>query len=100
MKIALILGTRPEIIKMSPIIQECQRQQLEYLVIHTGQHYSYEMDRVFFENFNLPSPKYNLNVGSGTHAEERSSHVTTSCRFAPSWFRLLRPQYPLGKRCR
>lgn len=35
---------------------------------HTGQHYSYEMDKVFFEELELPQPKYNLDVGSGTHA--------------------------------
>ena len=70
MKIAIIVGTRPEIIKMSPIIRECQRQELDFLILHTGQHYSYEMDRVFFENLNLPDPKYNLDVGSGSHGEQ------------------------------
>ncbi|MFC1908880.1 non-hydrolyzing UDP-N-acetylglucosamine 2-epimerase [Chloroflexota bacterium] len=70
MKIALIIGTRPEIIKMSPIIRECQGQCLDYFILHTGQHYSYEMDRIFFDELNLPHPKYNLNIGSGSHAEE------------------------------
>jgi len=70
MRIAIILGTRPEIIKLSPIIQECQRQNLDYFILHTGQHYSYEMDRLFFEELALPQPKYELNVGSGSHAEE------------------------------
>jgi len=69
-KAAIILGTRPEIIKMSPIIRELEYQELDYFILHTGQHYSYSMDRVFFEELNLPEPKYNLNVGSGTHAEE------------------------------
>jgi UDP-N-acetylglucosamine 2-epimerase (non-hydrolysing) len=68
--IAIILGTRPEIIKMSPIIRECERQSLEYFILHTGQHYSYEMDRTFFEQLELPEPKYNLDVGSGTHADQ------------------------------
>ncbi len=72
MRIAIILGTRPEIIKMSPIIRELQRRNLDFLVIHTGQHYSYNMDRVFFEQLNLPEPKNNLDVGSGTHAEQTS----------------------------
>ena len=70
MKIAIILGTRPEIIKLSPIIRECQNQNLNYFILHTGQHYSYEMDRIFFEELELPLPEYNLNVGSGSHAEE------------------------------
>lgn len=68
--IAIILGTRPEIIKMSPVIRECERRGIDYFILHTGQHYSYKMDRIFFEELELPQPKYNLNVGSGTHAEQ------------------------------
>jgi UDP-N-acetylglucosamine 2-epimerase (non-hydrolysing) len=67
MKFCIVLGTRPEIIKMSPIIRECLRRDLDYFIIHTGQHYSYDMDRIFFENLKLPDPKYNLDVGSGSH---------------------------------
>lgn len=70
MKLSIIVGTRPEIIKMSPIIRECSRLNLEYVLLHTGQHYSYAMDRVFFEQLELPQPQYNLNVGSGSHAEQ------------------------------
>jgi UDP-N-acetylglucosamine 2-epimerase (non-hydrolysing) len=70
MKIAIIVGTRPEIIKMSPIIRECCRLNLDYVLVHTGQHYSYAMDGVFFEQLALPQPQYNLNVGSGSHAEQ------------------------------
>jgi UDP-N-acetylglucosamine 2-epimerase (non-hydrolysing) len=70
MKIAIVLGTRPEIIKMSPVIGQCVARNLEHFVIHTGQHYSYNMDRVFFEQLKLRDPKYNLEVGSGTHAEQ------------------------------
>lgn len=70
MKTTIILGTRPEIIKMSPVIRECQRKGLDYFILHSGQHYSYNLDRVFFEQLELPEPKYNLEVGSGSHAEE------------------------------
>lgn len=70
LKIAVVLGTRPEIIKMAPIIRECKRRGLDYFVLHTGQHYSYEMDRVFFEELELPLPEHNLDAGSGTHAEQ------------------------------
>jgi UDP-N-acetylglucosamine 2-epimerase (non-hydrolysing) len=69
-KISIILGTRPEIIKMSPIVREAEKEGLEFFILHTGQHYSYNMDQVFFEQLKLPQPKYNLKVGSGTHAEE------------------------------
>ncbi|SES77407.1 UDP-N-acetylglucosamine 2-epimerase (non-hydrolysing) [Methanococcoides vulcani] len=70
MKVAIVLGTRPEIIKMSPIIRECEKQGLDYYILHTGQHYSHEMDRVFFEDLELPQPTYNLDVGSGMHGEQ------------------------------
>ena len=64
MKIAIIVGTRPEIIKFSPIIRICEKNKIDYFVIHTGQHYSYEMDKIFFEQLKLPQPKYNLNIRS------------------------------------
>jgi UDP-N-acetylglucosamine 2-epimerase (non-hydrolysing) len=70
MKISIILGTRPEIIKFSPIIRECERLNLNYFILHTGQHYSYNMDKIFFEQLHLPEAKHNLEVGSGTHAEQ------------------------------
>jgi len=70
LKIAIILGTRPEIIKMSPVIRECERRGLDYYILHTGQHYSYEMDRIFFEQLQLPAAKYNLDVGSGLHGAQ------------------------------
>lgn len=70
MKISIILGTRPEIIKMSPIIRECENQHLDYYILHTGQHYSFEMDKVFFNELKLPLPKYNLDVGSGPHGKQ------------------------------
>ena len=63
MKIGLIFGTRPEIIKMAPVIRECEKRKLDYFIIHTNQHYSYEMDKIFFDELNLPQPKYNLNCG-------------------------------------
>lgn len=70
MKIAIVLGTRPEIIKISPLIRECEKQCLNYFILHTGQHYSYNLDKIFFEELELPEAKYNLDVGSGSHAEE------------------------------
>jgi len=58
------LETRPELIKMAPVIKECERNNLNYFILHTGQHYSYEMYKVFFEELNLPKPKYNLEKNS------------------------------------
>ncbi len=70
MTIAIILGTRPEIIKMAPIIRECEHRALDYFVLHTGQHYSHQMDCIFFEQLELPVARYNLDVGSASHAEQ------------------------------
>lgn len=76
MKLAIILGTRPEIIKMSPIIRECIEKRIDFYILHTGQHYSYNMDRLFFEELNLPEVKYNLDVGSGLHGEQTAKMIT------------------------
>ena len=70
LKISITIGTRPEIIKMSPVIRECERLGLDYFILHAGQHYSYNMDRVFFEQLELPEARYNLDVGSGTHGKQ------------------------------
>jgi len=70
MLICNILGTRPEIVKMSPILRACADMGIDNYSIHTGQHYSYEMDRIFFEELDLPDCKYNLNVGSGSHGSQ------------------------------
>lgn len=68
-KIGIIIGTRPEIIKMSPIIRECKKRGLNYFIIHSNQHYSEKLDTIFFKELNLPKPKYNLSIGSGKHGE-------------------------------
>jgi UDP-N-acetylglucosamine 2-epimerase (non-hydrolysing) len=68
--IAVVFGTRPEIIKLSPIIRRFVAKDIPFILIHSNQHYSYSMDRVFFEELLLPEPNFNLNVGSGGHAEQ------------------------------
>jgi UDP-N-acetylglucosamine 2-epimerase (non-hydrolysing) len=70
MKIAVIVGTRPEIIKMAPVVRALENNKANYFILHTGQHYSYNLDRVFFEQLRLQDAKYNLEVGSGSHAEQ------------------------------
>lgn len=65
-----VLGTRPEIIKLAPVIRECERRDVVYSVIHTGQHYSDELDSVFFDQLELPTPDYNLRVGSKSHGKQ------------------------------
>jgi UDP-N-acetylglucosamine 2-epimerase (non-hydrolysing) len=72
MKIITILGTRPEIIKLSPLIPLLDRE-FNHKIIHTGQHYSYTMDKVFFEDLDLRNCDYTLNIGSGTHGKQTGS---------------------------
>ncbi|MDD5418158.1 MAG: UDP-N-acetylglucosamine 2-epimerase (non-hydrolyzing) [Candidatus Nanoarchaeia archaeon] len=69
MKIAICVGTRPEIIKMSPVIRALIKKNVDFIIIDSGQHYSENMSRIFFEQLNLPKPDYNLEVGSGRHGE-------------------------------
>ncbi|MCP4914226.1 MAG: UDP-N-acetylglucosamine 2-epimerase (non-hydrolyzing) [Oligoflexia bacterium] len=64
MKIAISIGTRPEIIKMSPVIKELQRRKINFILIHTNQHYDKELDDVFFQELNLPKPDYELHPDS------------------------------------
>lgn len=70
MKIATILGTRPEIIKMAPIIDEISKRGIDQIILHTGQHYDEEMSDNFFRDLEIPSPDYNIHVGSGTHGKQ------------------------------
>ena len=73
--ITVILGTRPEIIKCAPIIHECERRDSPCTVVHTGQHYSDELDSVFFEQLDLPDPDYHLGVGSASHGRQTGSLI-------------------------
>ena len=70
MKISVVLGTRPEIIKMASVIDEINKRGHELLLIHTGQHYDKEMSENFFKDLELPIPQYNIQVGSGAHGEQ------------------------------
>ena len=62
MKVTVTLGTRPEIIKMAPIIKQCLLKGMELRVVHTNQHSSYEMSEQFFVELQLPAPDVNLTV--------------------------------------
>lgn len=59
-RVAVVVGTRPGIIKMSPLIRELEKRNIDHFVIHTGQHYSYELDRKLFEDLELTPAKYHL----------------------------------------
>jgi UDP-N-acetylglucosamine 2-epimerase (non-hydrolysing) len=76
MKISVVLGTRPEIIKMAPLLKILEAKKADFFTLHTGQHYSYQLDAIFFEQMALPRPRYNLETGSGSHAEETARMLT------------------------
>ena len=70
MDIAVVIGTRPEIIKMAPILFELKRRSIPFNLIHTGQHYDRTLSEVFFDELELPRPDSFLAIGSGTAAEQ------------------------------
>jgi UDP-N-acetylglucosamine 2-epimerase (non-hydrolysing) len=68
LKIALAVGTRPEIVKMAPVLRACRARRVPFTLLHTGQHYSFELNELLFRELELPEPDHNLRVGSGSHA--------------------------------
>jgi UDP-N-acetylglucosamine 2-epimerase (non-hydrolysing) len=66
----VVAGTRPEVIKLAPVFKWLEKFGVEYIFVWSGQHYDYELSRIFFEQLKIPDPHENLNVGSGTHAEQ------------------------------
>lgn len=77
-KIITIIGARPQIIKASALSRAIETQysnQLEEILVHTGQHYDDNMSQVFFEELGIPKPKYNLSVGSGSHGSQTAKMI-------------------------
>lgn len=71
MKIVHVVGARPNYMKIAPVLRALHKfPAITQLLVHTGQHYSYNMSDVFFEELGMPSPSVHLGVGSGTHAEQ------------------------------
>ncbi len=68
MKIVTIVGARPQFIKEAVVGEELRKAGFKHILIHTGQHYDYNMSDVFFRSLEIKDPDYNLGVGSGTHA--------------------------------
>jgi UDP-N-acetylglucosamine 2-epimerase (non-hydrolysing) len=71
MRIMTIVGIRPDFIRMSLVIKGLdEAKDIEHILIHAGQHYSYTMDKIFFEELGIRKPDHNMGIGSGTHAEQ------------------------------
>ncbi|WP_459191534.1 non-hydrolyzing UDP-N-acetylglucosamine 2-epimerase [Halosimplex sp. J119] len=73
--VTIVLGTRPEIIKLSPVIRACENRGLPFTIVHTGQHYSDSLDTVFFDQLELPRPDHHLGVGSNTHGKQTGEMI-------------------------
>lgn len=70
LKVMTVVGTRPEIIRLSAVINRLdQSEAIEHILVHTGQNYDYELNEVFFEDFKLKKPDYFLNAATGTAIE-------------------------------
>jgi UDP-N-acetylglucosamine 2-epimerase (non-hydrolysing) len=74
MKVASVVGARPNFVKLAPVSREL-RKRFDEIIIHTGQHYNYEMDRVFFDDMGIPAPNYHLGVGSGSHGYQTGEMI-------------------------
>jgi UDP-GlcNAc3NAcA epimerase len=71
LKIITVVGARPQFVKAS-VVSKILRNKHEEILIHTGQHYDYEMSKAFFDVMNIPQPDYNLEVGSGPHGWQKA----------------------------
>jgi UDP-N-acetylglucosamine 2-epimerase len=96
MKIASIVGARPQFVKLAPLAQAVEERnrargskKIEHVIIHTGQHYDYQMNKVFFDELGIPEPRYNLNVGSETHGRQTGEMMkqieSVLVQERPSW---------------
>ena len=90
MKILNIASARPNFMKVAPLLREYKNhQEIEAKLLHTGQHYDYEMSKIFFDELGIPEPDFHLGVGSGTHAEQTAKVMTAFekvlLREQPDW---------------
>lgn len=77
-KLITIVGARPQIIKASAISRAIDlffSEEIEEIIVHTGQHYDQNMSQIFFEELGIPNPSYNIKVGSGRHGQQTAKMI-------------------------
>lgn len=75
MNIAIILGIRPQFIKLAPLIREMDKRKIKFDLIHTGQHYDKNLSDIFFKELKIRKPDYNLKIGSGTQGYQTAKAI-------------------------
>jgi UDP-N-acetylglucosamine 2-epimerase (non-hydrolysing) len=90
-RILHVVGARPNYMKMAPLVREMSKHPDEFAqtLVHTGQHYDDNMSKIFFDELEMPRPDMNLEVGSGTHAEQTAQVMMrfepVLLEFKPDW---------------
>ncbi len=90
MKVFLVAGARPNFIKIAPVYRaSIKHTDIDCRIVHTGQHYDQEMSQAFFDDLDLPTPDFNLEAGSGTHAVQTAKIMTAfeeiCVKESPDW---------------
>ena len=73
--VMVVVGTRPEIIKMAPIVRALKRYQIPFLLVHCGQHYDYNMSQQFIENLELSSPNFSFKIRTSSPGEQTARMI-------------------------
>jgi UDP-N-acetylglucosamine 2-epimerase (non-hydrolysing) len=90
-RILHVVGARPNYMKVAPLVREMTKHGSDFaqILVHTGQHYDDNMSRIFFDELEMPRPDINLEVGSGTHAEQTAQVMLRFepllAQFEPDW---------------
>lgn len=74
--ILFVASARPNFMKVAPLLTECKKyKNIKARLLHTGQHYDYEMSKIFFDELGIPEPDFHLGVGSGSHAQQTAKVI-------------------------
>jgi UDP-N-acetylglucosamine 2-epimerase len=76
MKFVTVVGARPQFIKLAPVSRALRQAGLSEVIVHTGQHYDEKMSHTFFVELDIPTPDYDLEIGSGSHGAQTGKMLT------------------------